>query len=429
MTVKPHPAYRPTNLGWADELPQGWSESRLGRLARIYAGGTPDKTKLEYWRDGTIPWINSGAVNQGMVTDVSAMITDDAFANSSARWVRPGALVVALAGQGKTKGMVAQMAIAATCNQSMAAVEPQRELYERYLYWWLSSNYRNIRSMGGGDLRDGLNLVHIGSIPVPLPSIHEQRQIAEFLDAHTAKIDLLIGKQERLIETLAERLNGGWSADVSDLISEFQNVPLRRVIDSIVDGPFGSSLTSAHYSDKGASVVRLGNIGIDEFKMEDRAYISAEYAQLLSAHAVKPGDVIVAGLGDEKMPLGRAAIVPDSFGTGIVKADCYRVRPGKRVTSEYLAWILSSPQSRTQFRALSRGSTRQRLNTQVVRDVVIPLPAIEVQKEVVAKFRDARQANATLEAKAREMIDILKERRQALISAAVTGKIDVRGLS
>jgi len=129
------------------------------------------------------------------------------------------------------------------------------------------------------------------------------------------------------------------------------------------------------------------------------------------------------------MPLGRAAIVPEAFGSGIVKADCYRVRPGKRVTSEYLAWALSSPQSRTQFRALSRGSTRQRLNTQVVRDVVIPLPTLEVQIEVVTKFHDARQTNAALVAKASEMIEMLKERRQALISAAVTGKIDVRGLA
>jgi type I restriction enzyme, S subunit len=429
VTIPAYPAYRASNIEWVGELPLAWAESRIGRLARIYAGGTPDRAQLHYWRDGTIPWINSGAVNQGVIEEHSALITAEAFANSSARWVRPGALVIALAGQGKTKGMVAQMGVAATCNQSMAAIDPADGLLERYLYWWLYSNYRSIRGMGGGDLRDGLNLVHIGGIPVPLPSTAEQRQIADYLDAHTAKIDVLIEKQERLIETLAERLDGAWSSSVSELITSFPSAPLRRVIDSIVDGPFGSSLTSAHYSDEGAGVVRLGNIGVDDFKLDDRAYVPVEYAQSLSAHAVAPGDVVVAGLGDEKMPLGRAAIVPESFGHGIVKADCYRVRPGTKVTAKYIAWILSSPQSRTQFRALSRGSTRQRLNTQVVRDVVIPLPTVGVQNAVVTAFAGKRRSNGALIAKAREMIDVLKERRQALISAAVTGKIDVRGLS
>ena len=129
------------------------------------------------------------------------------------------------------------------------------------------------------------------------------------------------------------------------------------------------------------------------------------------------------------MPLGRAAIVPEAFGRGIVKADCYRVRPGRKVTPEYIAWILSSPQSRTQFRALSRGSTRQRLNTQVVQEVDIPLPTFEVQSAVVTAFASMRVSNDALIAKAREMIHVLKERRQTLISAAVTGMIDVRGLS
>ena len=259
-----------------------------------------------------------------------------------------------------------------------------------------------------------LNARLMRSARVAVPPVAEQRQIADYLDVQTAKIDTLIGKQEQLIETLAERLDGHWSGLVAGMIERFPSVPLRRVIASIVDGPFGSSLTSAHYSDEGASVVRLGNIGIDEFRLEDRAYIPFAYAQSLNAHAVQPGDVVVAGLGDEKMPLGRAAIVPDSFGTGIVKADCYRVRPAQRISADFLAWILSSPQSRTQFRALSRGSTRQRLNTQVVRDVVLPLPPVDVQSEVVKKFHDARQSNALLEAKAHEMIEVLKERRQAL---------------
>ncbi len=269
----------------------------------------------------------------------------------------------------------------------------------------------------------------IATFSVPLPPIETQQQIADYLDLQTAKIDLLIEKQEQLIATLAERQDGTWAASVNELVNNFPSMSVRRVIESIVDGPFGSSLTSSHYSDEGAGVVRLGNIGIDEFKLHDRAYVPEDYAKTLRAHSVRPGDVVVAGLGDDKMPLGRAAIVPSEFGHGIVKADCYRVRPGPNISARYLAWILSYPQSRTQFRALSRGSTRQRLNTQVVRDILIPLPTLELQSRAVSSHLQARAQTDALSAKAREMIDILKERRQALISAAVTGKIDVRGLA
>lgn len=344
--------------------------------------------------------------------------------HSSLSNAEPGDVAVGRVG---TVGSVRVIRERSWLTDNVLQLRPSSKLESRFLGYALASlDLSPLISTTAQPLLTGALL---GGVRIPVLSRELQIQVADFVDAQTAKIDALIGKQDQLIETLAERLDGHWSDVVSGMIERFPSVPLRRVIVSIVDGPFGSSLTSAHYSDQGAGVVRLGNIGIDEFKLEDRAYVPFDYAKSLSAHAVQPGDVVVAGLGDEKMPLGRAAIVPNSFGAGIVKADCYRVRPGARVSAVYLAWILSSPQSRTQFRALSRGSTRQRLNTQVVRDVILPLPPLDTQTEVVEKFHDVRRSNALLKAKAREMIDVLKERRQALISAAVTGKIDVRGLT
>ena len=156
--------YKDSGVEWVDKLPIHWKAVSLRWISTIYAGGTPSKTNESYWEDGTIPWLNSGSVNQGMIYQPSTYITQEAFNNSSARWISKGSLVVALAGQGKTKGMVAQLGIDSTCNQSMAAISLYAELYSRYLFWWLTSNYQNIRNMAGGDLRDGLNLEHLGSI-------------------------------------------------------------------------------------------------------------------------------------------------------------------------------------------------------------------------------------------------------------------------
>ena len=124
MKLPAYPRYKPSGVEWLGEVPKHWTLLALRRISTRYSGGTPDRSNDSYWQDGTIPWINSGAVNQGLITKPSTFITEEAYRNSSARWVAKGSLVMALAGQGKTKGMVAQTAIATTCNQSMAAICP-----------------------------------------------------------------------------------------------------------------------------------------------------------------------------------------------------------------------------------------------------------------------------------------------------------------
>jgi len=297
-----------------------------------------------------------------------------------------------------------------------------------YLRWLLLASSAYLNSIATGSTYAAITSSDLASVVVPVTPLDEQRQIAEYLDRETGKIDELITKQEQLVATLTERVTALWGNQIELLKAHHATVSIRRVVSSVVDGPFGSSLTSAHYSDEGARVIRLGNIGIFAFKDADEAYIPLEYASELSAHAVLAGDVVVAGLGDDKMPLGRAAVVPETLGIALVKADCYRVRPNRKVTAEYLAWALSSPQLREQFKVLSRGSTRQRLNTSVVREAMIPLPPRDEQSLVVVQFARAGEQIGQVVLKATKVVETLRERRAALISAAVTGKIDVRGL-
>lgn len=197
--------YKPSPMAWLDQLPTHWNAASLRWMTKRYAGGTPDKGNEAYWEDGEIPWINSGAVNDGYITQPSELITREGFANSSAKWIPKDALVMALAGQGKTKGMVAQLGIPTTCNQSMAALIPDHRLAPRYLYYWLTANYQNIRNLAGGEARDGLNLEMLGSIPCPVPPVDEQKSIARFLDAKTAQIDALVARKRHLIDKLKEK--------------------------------------------------------------------------------------------------------------------------------------------------------------------------------------------------------------------------------
>lgn len=205
MKFPAYPEYKESGVQWLGRVPEGWDSVSLKWVSQRYAGGTPDKSNDAYWEDGHIPWLNSGSVNDGYIIEASAFITREGFANSSARWIPENALVMALAGQGKTKGMVAQLGIRATCNQSMAAIIAKEKFTPRFLYWWLVSNYQNIRNMAGGEQRDGLNLDMLGSIPCPQPPLSEQTAIADFLDRETGRIDALVSRKRRLIELLKEK--------------------------------------------------------------------------------------------------------------------------------------------------------------------------------------------------------------------------------
>ena len=203
--LNPDVSMKDSGIEWADKLPAHWNSVHLKWISTIYAGGTPSKTIESYWENGTVPWINSGAVNQTYILEPSTYITKTAYENSSAKWIPKKALVMALAGQGKTKGMVAQLGIDTTCNQSMGAIIPNDLSYARYLFWWITANYQNIRNMAGGDLRDGLNLEHLGDIHCPLPTKDEIKKITSFLDHETEQIDSLIVKAESAIQLMKER--------------------------------------------------------------------------------------------------------------------------------------------------------------------------------------------------------------------------------
>ena len=270
---KRYPAYKDSGVEWLGEVPGHWQSVSLRWISCLFVGGTPDRANLTYWENGTIPWINSGAVNQSLITRPSSYITEEAYRNSSAKWVPKGALVMALAGQGRTKGTVAQLDIDTTCNQSMAAIVPNPCKNARFLFWWLASNYEKIRGLAGGDLRDGLNLEMLGSIKCPVPPYEEQHAIAAFLDRETARLGALIEKKHRFIELLEEKRQALIShavtkgldpdAEMKDsgvewlgmVPAEWEISRLGLISESLQTGPFGSQLHSSDYIEDGIPVI------------------------------------------------------------------------------------------------------------------------------------------------------------------------------
>lgn len=300
----------------------------------------------------------------------------------------------------------------------------------------MSSRVQGIGTIDQGNVRTPrIYWDQLASIPLEMPEPAEQNAIADFLDRETARIDELVNRHNRTHALLEERLwavaatlvvSGGRSGrlDPTGLVpARWREARLARFVVSITDGPFGSSLKSSHYAADGARVIRLGNIGRAVFKDEDQAFIPLDYYESMRRFEVGNGDLLIAGLGDKASPLARACVVPPDLGPAIIKADCFRVRLNQgELLHDYVAWFLSSPVGGQLAEAHSRGVTRLRINTDVAGTLPILVPSLEEQRAIVDELERLRVRTRTAQSLLDREVLLLAERRQALITAAVTGR-------
>lgn len=450
MKYAAYSEYKPSVNAWADRVPQHWETASLRWLSNRYAGGTPDKGNDAFWEDGAIPWLNSGSVNDGYITQPSELITREGFAGSSAKWIPKGALVMALAGQGKTKGMVAQLGIEATCNQSMAAIIPEHRIDPRYLYWWLAANYQNIRNLAGGEARDGLNLEMLGSIPCLIPEDDEQQSIACFLDAKTAQIDELINKKRQLIEKLKEKrqaliartVTRGLPPEAAKAAGLEPNPEMKNAnqlwlgkvpshwgvmpLKFVAKIKTGFAFSSDEFIDEGIPVVRIGDISSDgEIDLSDAKHLPVEYEGSHTAVKVRNNDILMAMTG---ATIGKAAIYKLDRSALLNQRVCaFRALP--TFHQGYLWFILNSDFYIRYVLLIAFGGAQPNISDKQLLDCCVPVPPPREMVEI-SKFLEAGTSKFdNLMSQANEAIDRLAEYRQALITSAVTGKIDVRGVA
>ena len=190
-----------SGIDWIGQVPQGWGVGKVKYFSQISAGATPDRNNSLFW-NGNINWMSSGEVNQGIVKHTFETITDLALKRTSTKLLPNGTVMLALNGQGKTKGTAAVLAIESASNQSLASfIVDNKILNNMYLYYFFVANYYNIRGLKGED-RDGLNLQLVSNIVIPLFELEEQQKLVDFLDKKTVQIDKLIQIKNEQIDNI-----------------------------------------------------------------------------------------------------------------------------------------------------------------------------------------------------------------------------------
>lgn len=215
--LNPNAPMKDSGVEWMGKVPQHWKVGALGYNALISSGATPDRNNPAYW-NGNIPWIKTGEVKYEEIFEAEEYISEDALHDSSVKLSPPGTLLMAMYGQGVTRGRVALLGVAATYNQACAAITPSPELFNQYLLFFFMAAYHAIRDGGNETSQMNLNAEIVGKFKVAIPSLKEQHQIVTYLKPTLVKFDSMINRAESAILLMQERRTALISAAVTGKI-------------------------------------------------------------------------------------------------------------------------------------------------------------------------------------------------------------------
>ena len=441
MSLPRYPKYKDSGVEWLGEVPEYWHvaplkrgfEVCLGKMLQNDAAGDEDVLRA-YLRAANIQWAGVD------ISDVKKMWFSPR--DRSQLRLKFGDLLVSEGGDvGRSaiwQGEIEECYIQNSINR----VRTKADNSTKYLYYWMST----IKDKGYIDvLCNKSTIAHftaekVAEVPVSFPPGTEQTAIATFLDRETVKIDALIAEQEKLLSLLAEKrqatishaVTKGLNPDVpmkdsgvewlGDVPEHWDMVRIKALSHFTTSGPRG---WSDRICEDGSLFIQSGDLNDSlglEFETAKRVNVGDEAEATRTRLA--EGDVVVCITGAKT---GNVALCMSLCEPAYINQHLCLIRPTEKVLGRFLALALKSNLGQTQFE-LSQYGLKQGLSLENVREIWVAQPPLEEQNAIIS-FLDAEIDKLTTLALVADVgVTLLKERRSALISAAVTGKIDVRNL-
>ena len=408
-------------LGEQSAIPKGWRLVRLGDVAEVDTGGTPSRNHPEYW-DGQIPWMASGQINQLRVLTTVEAITPEGLKNSNAKLFPSGTVMVAMNGQGATRGKACVLGIEAACNQSLAAICSRQHSENRFLFHVLDSAYDILRGLTG-DGRAGLNLGLIREFSFLLPPLLEQRGISAVLDSIDDAIErteAVIAATEQLRDSLLHQLltRGvpGWHTEWKDvpglgtIPADWEVVRLGEVAE-VERGKFAHRpRNEPRFYGGDIPFIQTGDVVRANGRITEHSQTLNDLG--LSISRLFPAGTIIVTIAAN---IGETAIAnyPVAFPDSLVGVTPHRIN------GNFLEYFL-----RTQRRRLNQfapESAQKNINLEDLRPLATPLPPVPEQKAIASLLDTAELA---LEEAKRER-DGLESLKESAADELLTGRMRV----
>lgn len=432
-----YPAYKDSGVEWLGEVPEGWILARgdayLRSQAKVVSADYLGGKEVFHYSIPAVQATGDGQLEDGDEIDSSKLLVE-----------QPQVLISKLNPRKNTVCLAGPREVVTVCSGEFVPLQSDC-MDLKWVYYLVSSeNFKKrLESLVESATRSHqrVNPSDILKFRGAFPLLAEQTQIARFLDHETTRIDALIEEQQRLIELLKEKRQAVISHAVTKGLDPtvpmkdsgvewLGEVPAHWIISQLKfnttemqTGPFGSQLHAEDYIDGGIPLINPAHMVDGRIIPDFQVSVDEETWSRLSRHALKAGEIIFARRGE----LGRCAVVSKDqegwlCGTGSLKASL-----NSRLSSECAYLLVTSKGVVSELSLESKGSTMENLNTETLGRVRLPLPPLSEQETILEHVHEISGQFAALINEAEDGIKLITERRSALISAAVTGKIDVRG--
>ncbi|MDW5418666.1 restriction endonuclease subunit S [Iodobacter sp. CM08] len=394
-------------------VPKNWKLSSLEEIAKVSSGGTPSRQVAEYW-GGAIPWVTTAEVHFGTILDSAEKITMEGLNNSSAKLFPVNTILMAMYGQGKTRGQVAKLGIEATTNQACAAILLNDDHDVEYYFQFLMSRYEHIREMSNSGGQENLSGGIVKSIQVPVPPLLEQKKIAQIL----ATWDQVIATTERLLalarsqkKALMQQLLTGKKRLLKKNGGRFTEEWVNTTIESVGEVFSGGtpSRTKDEYFGGEIPWITSGKLN-DRFVFSVDEFITESGLKNSSAKAVKNGCILVAMYG---ATAGKVAL--NKLTGATINQAILAIEPEDEYNNLFLFYFLELEMLKT-LKLVQGGQPN--LNAAIIKSVKINLPVLEEQQKIADVLNSADQEIETFQSQ----LDSLKQEKKALMQALLTGK-------
>jgi len=436
MSFPRYAKYRDNGVEWLGEVPSHWKVMRFQRCVAV-AEGQVDPEHVLFSR---MSLIAPNHIESGTGRLLSLESATEQGAESGKYLCNAGDVVYS-----KIRPSLRKVCIApeeCLCSADMYPLRPHGDLTNHFLFWLILSEQFSALAVLESErvAMPKINRESLKAVMLAVPPSSEQSSIVGFLDRETAKIDALVGEQQRLIELLKEKRQAVISRAVTkglnphapmkpsgiewlgDVPEQWEVLQLGKICRKVADGPHFSPT----YVDEGVLFLSGRNIRVDRWSLEDVKFISVEDCEEFDKSVVpEVGDVLYTKGGTTG--IARAVDITERFQVWVHVAVLKLRR--EIALPDYVALALNSTGSYEQSQLFTKGATNQDLGLTRMVKIYITLPPLDVQTAIVEYLRDETKIIDNLMSEAEHAIDLLQERRTALISAAVTGKIDVRGLA
>lgn len=389
----------------AKALPHGWGQTRVADISWIVNGAPYDS---KHFGDLGEPLLR--------IRDLAAQQVETRYDGPELTGYRVtgDSLLVGMDGDFNVGRWILEEP--ALLNQRVLAIEAD-PLWSKWIEYCLPPALKVINDLTYATTVKHLSSVDVAKIRIPSPPRELLRAIADYLDHETAEIENLVADQ-RKFQILLEELR---SSEISRAFPTEDPVRLKWVLDMAITGPFGTALSASEYITGGVPVINPTHIHRGQIASDLDVSISEEKAAALSRFRMNVGDIILGRKGE----VDKAALVDHRFAGSICGSDSMLLRPSTQLHSEYFWWFLQSPQAQSQLQLWSVGSTVQGLNQNTINRIHIPCPPVDMQEQISDQINGRATGIDDLLRETTRVMQLARERRAALITAAVTGQIDV----